>query len=822
MRTSLIFLLSAIFSNCTQTDSQLAINDKGYFSSKAFDVLVSNNDYPQGHQSGIELILHGKRLATNGDIRLEPTPGQWSPVPELVAREVDTIANTITSQLSYPDPSKNRTGFNPIKYPDLEFSYDISVETRGHDVIISASLDEPLPQDWVGKVGFNLQIFPEHYFGKNFYLGDSLHFFPRQPAANIQSQADNSLLPTPIAKGDSLAVAPGSKHLGFQIVSQGNPLKMYDGRVFHNNGWYIVRSLIPANKTTDVVKWVISPRIDSDWSYSPVIQVSQLGYHPDQKKTAIIEADPKTRSFDNVNLVQIFKDGTREVVKSAKPEQWGDFLRYRYAKFDFTEIQTSGTYKLEYQDQQTHTFQIKNNIYNDNAWQPTLEYYLPVQMCHMRVNHNYRVWHGLCHQDDALMAPTDTNHFDGYKQGSSTLTNYNPLEPVNGLNRGGWHDAGDYDIRVESQAGTIYKLALVYDLFKPEVDVTSINQKSQVVELHRPDGKNDILQQIEHGLLSINGGYNALGRLYRGIIVPTLDQYVLLGDASVQTDGKTYDPDLGQSASVNNQSGVLDDRLVFTEDNPSRAMQVAQSLAAASNVVNRYNEELSRETLHIAKQVFQAHQESGQSANKINAAIELFAATQSVEYRNIILDSSSFIVKNSEHILPTLSRAMHLFDNSEFENAINQAAKQLSDDVSKRIHENPYGVPFPFSIWGKGWMIQEFGVNQYLLHRQWPELFPKENYLNALEYILGTHPGSNTAAYASGIGANSLTTAYGINRGDWSYIPGGVASGTALILPDLPELKNWPFFWQQTEYVMGGGGTNYLLLTLAAHHSLSK
>ena len=41
-------------------------------------------------------------------------------------------------------------------------------------------------------------------------------------------------------------------------------------------------------------------------------------------------------------------------------------------------------------------------------------------------------------------------------------------------------------------------------------------------------------------------------------------------------------------------------------------------------------------------------------------------------------------------------------------------------------------------------------------------------------------------------------------------------SGTNLIRPNLPELKTWPYFWQQTEYVLGGGATNYMFLTLAA------
>lgn len=60
--------------------------------------------------------------------------------------------------------------------------------------------------------------------------------------------------------------------------------------------------------------------------------------------------------------------------------------------------------------------------------------------------------------------------------------------------------------------------------------------------------------------------------------------------------------------------------------------------------------------------------------------------------------------------------------------------------------------------------------------------------------------------------------AYGANRADWSYIHGGVISGTALIRPELPELKVWPYFWQQSEYVMGGGATDYMFLALAADH----
>lgn len=87
--------------------------------------------------------------------------------------------------------------------------------------------------------------------------------------------------------------------------------------------------------------------------------------------------------------------------------------------------------------------------------------------------------------------------------------------------------------------------------------------------------------------------------------------------------------------------------------------------------------------------------------------------------------------------------------------------------------------------------------------------------------MLGVHPGRNTAAFASGVGARSVTVAYGFNRADWSYIPGGVVSGTALIRPDFPELKEFPYLWQQAEYVMGGGATHFMFLVLAADQLLN-
>ena len=141
--------------------------------------------------------------------------------------------------------------------------------------------------------------------------------------------------------------------------------------------------------------------------------------------------------------------------------------------------------------------------------------------------------------------------------------------------------------------------------------------------------------------------------------------------------------------------------------------------------------------------------------------------------------------------------------------------------IDEQGRKTPYGVPYEPAIWGAGWGIQRFGAEQVYLHQSFPEIFPTTYLLDSLNFILGCHPGSNTASFVSGVGTKSLIPGYGFNRADWSSIPGGVGSGTALIRPDFPELLEWPFLWQQTEYVLGYGTTDYLTLVLAADRFLN-
>ena len=121
------------------------------------------------------------------------------------------------------------------------------------------------------------------------------------------------------------------------IESEKGDLMLYDGRINHNNGWFVLRSEFPAGTKGNAVRWIIRPTVTKEWRYAPVVQASQVGYHPGQKKVAVIELDKRDKDLRKPALYRIADDG-RKLVKQQAVEDWGDVQRYHYLQFEFTDI----------------------------------------------------------------------------------------------------------------------------------------------------------------------------------------------------------------------------------------------------------------------------------------------------------------------------------------------------------------------------------------------------------------------------------------------------------------------------------------------------
>ena len=249
--------------------------------------------------------------------------------------------NSIVTELSYPDLDNHLKGFNPMIYPDLELSYRVSVQGRQEDLVVTVDLDRPVPAEFAGKLCFNMELFPGELFGKPWIMDGKQGVFPRQPNGPTMSQKANydhsgkfpmpeggvsreflagnnkgynpivadDLIAEPYAVGQRFTCRPDDAYSRFTIESEGAPLKLYDGRMNHNNGWFVLSSEIPEGKTEGAIRWIIKPNVVPGWLSAPVVQVSQVGYHPAQPKVAIVELDRNDPARGQAALVKITENG---------------------------------------------------------------------------------------------------------------------------------------------------------------------------------------------------------------------------------------------------------------------------------------------------------------------------------------------------------------------------------------------------------------------------------------------------------------------------------------------------------------------------------
>lgn len=800
-----------IFTGCGKSTSfsrsnNLVLNDSDYFETRGLNFLVFSNLYDATFDdskiSAVEIIHHGIRTATNGDVRMNPTPGQWDKLPKFIQRIPDKEHNRIDVLLSYPD---------------YAFEYKLTGEARDGGFYLSVYVDKPLPETLNGIAGLNMEFIPPVFFGHSYIMDGINGLFPTSPA-DFMTTINKEVEPTPMATGKQLDIAPDEplKHVTIQSTDNNN-LLLFDGRNKQQNGNFVVRTLLPTGKTGKIAEWFITAETQTGWVRKPVVGYSQVGYHPAQKKIAVVELDKNDKPLSEITLYKVDKDGSLIKALSTTPKPWGIYTRYNYLQFDFSSINAPGIYLLEYGDQRTAPFPIGNDVFQ-KAWFPTLDVFFPVQMDHMFVREAYRVWHGAAHLDDALQAPVNRIHWDGWRQGPTTGNKYKPLEHIPGLNVGGWFDAGDFDIQTGSQHAVVQTFALLWENFGVSRDETTVNQKTRYTEIHVPDGKPDVLQQLEHGVLQLVAQVNAIGYAIPGINESHLYQYRHLGDAVNKTDNMVYNPRLDSLQTDGNTSGTFDDRWAFTNRMPYMNYGTAISLAAASRALKEYNPELSAEALHVARFIWDdehnrkassdtqqgnpmRNSEEAMKPIECRAAFELWRSTGDESYKARMNELLPALLEQFNRNASVIAQMIPFMEDA-FKQQVRPLVEEYSKGLSKADQENPYGVRVITAGWAGNRSIVESCITNYLLYRSYPELIAPEYIYRGLNYLYGCHPCHNLS-FVSGVGAQPKKVAYGNNRADFSFIPGGIVPGVRILKPDFPENRDdYPFLWSENEYVI--------------------
>ena len=148
--------------------------------------------------------------------------------------------------------------------------------------------------------------------------------------------------PLPLETGHTFLLAPDDPERLVKITSPDADIMLFDGRVLAQNGWFVVRSILPAGKTGKVLTWIVEPNAIKGWIREPNIGFSQVGYLPSQPKVSVIELDKKDKPLEKASIYKVGDDGNATQVFSGKIVPWGDYYKYHYVKFDFSSVNNPG------------------------------------------------------------------------------------------------------------------------------------------------------------------------------------------------------------------------------------------------------------------------------------------------------------------------------------------------------------------------------------------------------------------------------------------------------------------------------------------------
>jgi hypothetical protein len=814
---------------------ELKLNDLEYFETQGVNVLVYSNLFTGGFNdektAGIELIHHGVRTAQGGAVRLSNTPEQWDLVPAIPTRTVNRASNSIESVLTYED---------------FDFASRVVVTAKGNGVEIAVYLDKSVPAELEGAAGFNLEFLPSQYWGKTYLADGRLNRFPRYVVGNSVTRPNSEKIkqfkgyvtsddrgtgrfvdPLPLETARTFLLAPEDPERRVKITSEDADLMLFDGRVLAQNGWFVVRSLLPAGKTGKVLSWMVEPHAIDGWIREPNIGFSQVGYLPSQPKVSVIELDKKDTPLATASLYKIDEHGRAAEVFNGPIQSWGDYYKYHYVKFDFSSVNTPGIYYIQYGDQKTNNFIIDDTVY-DQITDATSDIWIPIHMNHMFVREGYRVWHGEPFKEGYRQAPPNTDHFDLHGQGPTTDTEYEGLDLIPGLNTGGFFDAGDFDIETGSNIGVVQNFVQTWEYFKPQRDQTFVSQEQRYVDLHRPDGTPDILQFIEHGAKNLVAQAEIIGHMAQTLSNSVLYNYHHLGDAASITDGLPYNPNLGpyEVAADGLSSGVKDDMWAFTSRNPGLDLRAATMFAAVSRALKGYNDDLSERALDQSKRLLKeatdllASQPEDSRGRRFGSAdvgthLQLYISTGEQQYSDKFLEllwpaldrNLSYVILTALHGIPHM--------DASYKEKLRPYVEQYKEYIDGLEKDNPYGVPIGLGNWAGSGAIVNFGTTICFAHKHFPDIIDASHAFKTTNWLYGCHPYHNYSLVATLGATRPKEVFYGNNRADFSFIPGNVAPGILFRKPDhFENYDDWPFLWGQNEGTIGGN-TSYLIFGTA-------
>lgn len=564
-----------------------------------------------------------------------------------------------------------------------------------------------------------------------------------------------------------------------------------------------------------------------------VVHVNQVGYHSDSEKWAISEENilPLGTAY-----LEIKSGNNWKSFKTLSRVKFTALNGRYFQRFDFSQVSETGTYRIRYRDTFSPPFRIARDVFK-LLYKDTLTFFFPGQMCHIQVNLGGPVFHQPCHLDDSVQVASNKNGPDGYKSFGANSNAFKAGTRVS-VTAGGWHDAGDYDLNVASNAFTLLMMSWAYEDFKANLDVTTVDVAARKF-IRKNNKVPDILEQIAWTSRWMLQMQNGDGRVYIGVIAPSQKLYGMPRKPDAMTDGR---------------AGTYDDREVYTTASAANHLKYAASMAAASIALSQKMPELSKQTLTAAENAyryFQNHRNTWLQTPYNNcptcwredmrtaAAIELYLATGKKKYKNTVLEgreSIEAVYKSSRryvestinwYALPHAIRAVE--EIPEILGSVEKGSQRWLEVFGSFEKQSIFGVDDEYEDTSWGIIGQNLGtaIIHYLIEHYLPDVAGNEKRgLRYLNYVIGLHPGPN---YSFVVGKGAITPRYqhsALLQGAYGNAPGGIP-GSVVTGIRPTKLKGIMEYKDEREYYYGNEPTIainslFIYVSLAAEGNWKK
>jgi len=638
-------------------------------------------------------------------------------------------------------------------------------------------------------------------------------FFLELPFTNYrgaQIRADGKLIKLPETySAQTERVVAGARRLECNaddpslnlILEFDSGMSVIDRRSF-SDPCYLVSMGIPeaAGQPMDLYLTLPQMREEDAWA----VRYSPIGYPVNGEKKVVLEW-PKHVARPSEDRVQLQRaDGT--VVKEGRFGQTVTLphMQGAFAMFDFSEVREPGDYRVVWA-RGTVEFPIRQSVFEDGLWEPTLDYFIPFQMCHARVDLGPNVaGHSFCHMDDGIRVPAKFPGTDGFVAYECTGTPYNAGDPIP-CAKGGWHDAGDCDLNIYAQGFSTYVLALAYEEFGLDRDVATLDVNAQTFTAGRPDGTPDILQQVEWGALWLLSMIQADGRSYVGVVVqPQLRRN-----------------DIAWEQSTDNKPGTGDERHVYVDHHSELQCMQAAALCAVSRALRQARPELAQTCLQAARQAydyFRTHDEvyrrtayfypstKGRDGNVAVALGELYMTTGDAAYLRE-LEAMTDKIRNLDlaypakressgasfwYAPPVLARLAQRLPEGGLKAACVDTCRRAARFHSERLSGRPWAGHYTdFGKLGNTAAPHVRAFDAYWISQVAGDVVSVDKAVLPMLWTYGLHPFSNVA-FVSGIGLDGPKHIFSLHlrqvyKPELGTVPGAPAPGITAVNPYFPD-----------------------------------